>query len=80
MKRKFKEDMKTIASYIAEVGLGGFAGYVYSFYERKSAEASVKVRLELENVSLWEAFLVDHLENWLWYHYGKELTITSVIV
>ncbi len=51
MKRKFKEGMKTIASYIAAVGLSGFVGYVYSFYERTSAAASVKVRLELENVS-----------------------------
>ena len=79
MKRKFKEGIKTIASYIAAGGVGSLAGYIYSLYERTSAAANVKVRPELANVSWWEALLANHLNDWLWYHYGNELTISSII-
>jgi hypothetical protein len=79
MKRKFKEGIKTIASYIAAGGVGSLAGYIYSLYERTSAAANVKVRPELANVSWWEALLANHLNDWLWYHYEIELTIVSVI-
>ncbi|MDT7858606.1 MAG: hypothetical protein RQ930_00960 [Candidatus Aenigmarchaeota archaeon] len=65
MKRKFKEGVKTITSYIAAGGVSGFAGYVYSLYAKASATVNVKVRPELANVSWWEAFLADHLDDWL---------------
>jgi hypothetical protein len=79
MKRKFKEGIKTIASYMVAGGVGSLAGYIYSLYAKVSAAANVKVRPELANVSCWEAYLANHLGDWLWYHYEKELTTASVI-
>lgn len=78
--KKIKSGLERLGIIATGTGIGGGVGYLVSLYGKIAAEANVKVRPELANVSLWEAFLAKHLDDWLFYHYPSELTliITSI--
>ncbi|WP_206750728.1 hypothetical protein, partial [Halorubrum sp. SP3] len=57
---------------------GAGMGTIGSWWSRRAAEAAVEVRPSLANVGWWDAFLANHLTDWLYFQFPTAMTAFTV--